>query len=63
MIKLNQANKVYKYGIFSSGYLHLKVIKCLSVDPELSPFEDQGLQLSGAEEAANLLRVSPKKIN
>ncbi len=40
--------------------LHLKEIKYLFVDPELSPFDDQGLQLSGAEGAANLLRVPPK---
>lgn len=40
--------------------LHLKEIKYLFIDPELNPFEDQGLQLSGAEEAANILRTKER---
>ncbi len=40
--------------------LHLLEIKHLFVDPELNPFEDKELQLSGAEEAANLLRTKKK---
>ncbi len=42
--------------------LHLKEIKYLFVYPELSPFEEQGLQLSGAEEAANLLRIKERRV-
>lgn len=37
--------------------LHLKEIKHLFVAPELNPLEDKRLQLSGAEEAANILRT------
>jgi hypothetical protein len=43
--------------------LHLKEIKHLFVDPELNPFEDQRLQISGVEEAANHLRVKERKVN
>jgi hypothetical protein len=43
--------------------LHLKEIKHLFVDPEMNPFEDQRLQISGAEEAANHLRTKERKVD
>jgi uncharacterized oligopeptide transporter (OPT) family protein len=43
--------------------LHLKEIKHLFVDPELNPFEDQRLQISGIEEAANHLRIKERKVD
>ena len=41
--------------------LHLKNIKNLFLDPELDPFENERLQISGAEEAANCLRTKKRK--
>jgi hypothetical protein len=41
--------------------LHLKGLKYLFVDPELNPFEDHRLQISGVEEAANFLRTKERK--
>jgi hypothetical protein len=43
--------------------LHLKEIKHLFVDPEMNPFEDQRLQISGIEEAANHLRIKERKVD
>ena len=43
--------------------LHLKEIKHLFVDPELNPFENQRLQTSGSEEAANYLRIKERKVD
>lgn len=40
--------------------LHLKEIRHFFVDPELNPLEDRRLQLSGAEEAANILRTKKR---
>lgn len=37
--------------------LHLLEIKYLFADPELNPFNEKNLQVSGAEEAANFLRI------
>src|SRR3974390_2882028 len=42
--------------------LHLKEIKYMFVDPELNPFEEHRLQISGAEEAANFLRTEERAI-
>ena len=42
--------------------LHLKEIKYLFVDPELNPFENSELQISGVEEAANFLRIRKRKV-
>ncbi|HSD58052.1 MAG TPA: hypothetical protein VLB04_07700 [Methanotrichaceae archaeon] len=39
--------------------LHLQDINHLFLDPELNPFENQRLQPSGVEEAANHLRAKP----
>jgi hypothetical protein len=41
--------------------LHPKDIKYLFLDPELNPFENERLQISGAEEAANYLRTKKRK--
>ncbi len=41
--------------------LHLKDIKYMFVDPELNPFEDLRLQISGVEEATNFLRIKEVK--
>jgi hypothetical protein len=41
--------------------LHLKTIKHLFLEPELDPFENQILQLSGAEEAVNFLRTKKRE--
>ena len=41
--------------------LHLKTIKHLVLEPEFDPFENEGLQISGAEEAANFLRTKQRK--
>jgi hypothetical protein len=43
--------------------LHLKEIKHLFVDPELNPFENQRLQISGVEEAAHYLRTKERKVD
>ncbi len=42
--------------------LHLKEIKYLFVNPELNLLIARGLQLSGAEEAANLLRTKERRV-
>lgn len=42
--------------------LHLKKIRHLFVDPELDPFENQRLQISGMEEAVHHLRTKKRKI-
>ncbi len=42
--------------------LHLKEIKYLFVNPELNLSIARGLQLSGAEEAANLLRTKERRV-
>jgi len=41
--------------------LHLKTIKHLFLEPEFDPFENEELQISGAEEAANFLRTKQRK--
>jgi hypothetical protein len=41
--------------------LHLENIKQLFLDPELDPFENERLQISGAEEAANFLRTKKRR--
>ncbi len=54
------------YAETTSSYmdidLHLREIKYMFVDPELNPFEEQRLQISGAEEAANFLRTKGRTI-
>jgi hypothetical protein len=42
--------------------LHLTEIKYMFVDPELNPFENPELQISGVEEAANFLRIRKRKV-
>lgn len=50
-----------------SSYLdidpHLKEIKYMFVDSELNPFESQNLQISGSEEAANILRTKKREVD
>jgi hypothetical protein len=41
--------------------LHPENIKQLFLDPELDPFENERLQISGAEEAANFLRTKKRR--
>jgi len=40
--------------------LHLRKIKHLFFDPELDPFENERLQISGIEEAVNFLRTKKR---
>ena len=50
-------------GILLSGYRFASNGNQIPVvDPELNPFENPELQISGVEEAANFLRIRKRKV-